>query len=147
MKSAYLHLSRMALLVNLYFPYVIHVFVCVLTCHFVSLIALRKETKQAGCFLWVSAFTDPMLLLYIYLSDVRLSVSHSSISCEYLLADIYSSIFIIHSDMPVLKNVCKKPTKKARRQPLSAVSADCVYESWLGPAPCLEKNQPCFLCR
>lgn len=32
-------------------------------------------------------------------------VSHSSISCEYVLTNIYSSIFIIHNDMPVLNNV------------------------------------------
>lgn len=32
-------------------------------------------------------------------------VSHSSISCEYILTNIYISIFIIHNDMPVLNNV------------------------------------------
>lgn len=32
-------------------------------------------------------------------------VSHSSISCEYVLTNIYISIFIIHNDMPVLNNV------------------------------------------
>lgn len=32
-------------------------------------------------------------------------VSHSSISCEYILTNIYVSIFLIHNDMPVLDNV------------------------------------------
>lgn len=51
---------------------------------------------------------DLILLLSSYLSNVRLSVSHSSISCEYVLTDIPTSIFITHSDMPVLKNVHNK---------------------------------------
>ena len=32
-------------------------------------------------------------------------VSHSSISCEYILTNRYTSIFIIHNNMPVLNNV------------------------------------------
>lgn len=32
-------------------------------------------------------------------------VSHSSISCEYVLTNIYISIFIIHKDMPVLNKI------------------------------------------
>lgn len=48
-----------------------------------------------------------------YLSNVCLSVSHSSISCEYVLTDIHISIFITHSDMPVLKNVYNKAQHKA----------------------------------
>lgn len=53
MKSAYLHLSRMALLVNLYFPYVIHVFVCVLV---TSLRVFNRPMKrnQIGCLFPVS---------------------------------------------------------------------------------------------
>lgn len=32
-------------------------------------------------------------------------VSHSSISCEYILTNRYISIFVTHDDMPVLNNV------------------------------------------
>lgn len=32
-------------------------------------------------------------------------VSHSSISCESVLTNMYISIFIVHSEMPVLNNV------------------------------------------
>lgn len=79
----------------------------------------------------LSPYESNITPLYL-LGDVWLSVSHSSISCEFVLTDIYISIFITHSDMPILK--------KAPRQPLFAVSSDCIYESWLGPNPCLENN-------
>lgn len=90
--------------------------VCVCVCWVVTSLHVFNHLQKPNrlcCFLWFSALMDPMLLLSIYLSNVWPSVSHSSISCEFILTDIYISIFIIHSDMPVLKNVHKKCNKKA----------------------------------
>lgn len=43
--------------------------------------------------------------MFIFCITMISPVSHSSISCEYVLTNIYISIFIIHNDMPILNNV------------------------------------------
>lgn len=58
-----------------------------------------------------------------------------------VLTDIYTSIFVTHSDKPDLKSVHNKtnPTRKSLTASV-AVSTDRIYESWLGPNPCLEND-------
>lgn len=57
-------------------------------------------------------------------------VSHSSISCESVLTNIYISIFIIHYDMPVLNNehVNKIHQKKTLRQSLFKTFCCCLLK-------------------
>lgn len=69
-------------------------------------------------------------------------VSHSSISCEYVLTNIYISIFIIHTDMPVLNNVrVNKIHQESPQDSLFvAVFSNYIYKSFLGLTPHLENN-------
>lgn len=70
-KSACLHLSRMAFLVNLYFSYVIRVSVCVFSCYFSSCFYHPTKRNQIGClFPVVLSLCGPNVILYTYLSNV-----------------------------------------------------------------------------
>lgn len=103
------------------------------------LVTLHKDTRSAVCPCGSRPLWTQYQLLCVYLSDAWVPVSHSSVSC---MSDrSIHPVFVAHSDMPGLKGVRNKTNQQGSpRQPLVAVSSDRIYESWLGPNPCLENN-------